>query len=180
MIAGIYCIENLLNGKKYIGQSANIKSRMFWKHYECPVLYKAIKKYRKENFKKYVLIYCEVKELERYEIACIKIFHSHISEHGYNISWGGDAPMRGRKQSKKSRQKISEAMSGEKNPFFGKQHSYESIQKQSEIKSGEKNPMFGKHHFGKKAPFFGKRHTEETKKKMAKARLIYWKKKRGE
>lgn len=109
MKTGIYCIENLINGKKDIGQSTNLQKRMIVHHRGCLALENAIKKYGKENFKRYVLVYCEEWELNRLEIACIKAFHSHVSEWGYNISWGGNAPMRGRNHSPEIIRKISEA-----------------------------------------------------------------------
>jgi group I intron endonuclease len=160
MTAGIYVIENLISGKKYIGQGINIKRRMFKDHHGCIALENAIKKYGKENFKKYIVLYCESDKnvLAYYEIACIKIFHSHFSEGGYNISWGGISAMTGRKHSKKSKRKMSEAQLGEKNHFFGKHHTDESIQKISETSLG-RQPMLGKH-FSKK-----------TKQRMSKAQL---------
>ena len=57
MRAGIYCIENLFNGKKYIGQGTNVEKRMWQYHRECDIVYAAIKKYGKENFKRYVIEY---------------------------------------------------------------------------------------------------------------------------
>jgi len=166
MIAGIYCIENLLNGKKYIGQGIKVEKRMRQYHGECDIVYKAIKKYGKENFKKYIILYCEPdkKILAYYEIACIKIFHSHVSEGGYNITWGGISPMTGRKHSKKTKQKISVAR-------LGQYPSEETRQQMSEARLGEKNPMFGKHRSGKKAPFFGKHHTSESRQKISEANL---------
>ena len=56
MTAGIYCIENLINRKKYIGQGLNVEKRMSRNHLRCLVLSNAIKKYGKENFKKYVIL----------------------------------------------------------------------------------------------------------------------------
>jgi hypothetical protein len=51
--------------------------------------------------------------------------------------------------SEETRQKISEALSGENHPMFGKSHSAESLEKMSESqrsidRTGENNPMFGK------------------------------------
>ena len=46
MSSGIYCFENKLNGKKYIGQAFDLKTRMAEHHKECKVLRQAIEKYR--------------------------------------------------------------------------------------------------------------------------------------
>ena len=39
MSIGIYCIENKINGKKYIGQSIYLEQRMFSPHKESKVFY---------------------------------------------------------------------------------------------------------------------------------------------
>jgi len=201
--AGIYCIENLINGKKYIGQGINVEKRMFGNHIPCVALDRAIKKHGKRNFKTYVILYCEPEpeELDYYEIECIKIFHSHVSQGGYNISWGGDASMRGRKHSKKTKQQMSELKLKEKNNMFGKHHSEKVKQQMSEAHLGIHLPdkakqrmskaHLGKHHsdetirkmskakLREKNFMFGKHHSEKTKQQMSKARLKYWKKKKN-
>lgn len=62
LVSGIYCIENLSNSKKYIGQSVNISDR--WKKHISELnrgshhndyLQKAWNKYGKNEFKFYVL-----------------------------------------------------------------------------------------------------------------------------
>lgn len=65
----------------------------------------------------------------------------------------------GKHHSETTREKISQALSGEKNPHFGKHRSEETKQKISQAKCGEKNP------------FFGKRLSAEHKKKIARALL---------
>jgi len=145
MTSGIYCIENLVNGKKYIGKGINVKNRMKRHHKESTALFRAIKKYGKENFKRYIILYCEIEELTYYETGCIKIYHSHVSEgRGYNISWGGDSPMLGRNHSEES---------------------IEKIKKNHADVSGENHPMFGKR--GEDSPLFGKPRSDETKKKIS-------------
>lgn len=82
----------------------------------------------------------------------------------------------------KTRQKMSEARKGEKNPMFGKTISEEHKQKISETHKGEKHHMFGKKHSdelkqklsealkGEKNYAFGKNRSDETRQKMSKAK----------
>lgn len=113
--SGIYCFENIINNKKYIGQSADLDTRIV-NHLRqlrknkdlCPILQKAWDKYGETNFKIYILVQCILDDdlLDKLEIFFIKYYHSHVSENGYNISWGGDAPMRGLQFSEEHKRKI--------------------------------------------------------------------------
>lgn len=132
MNCGIYKIENTINGKKYIGQSSEIKKRMNKVHWGCHALNNSIKKYGKENFKRSIILYCEPEYLEYYEIECIKIFRSHYTEWGYNISWGGDAPMRGRHHSDESNKSNAEKHKRENIPE-------ERIKRMADGSRGNKN-----------------------------------------
>jgi group I intron endonuclease len=157
--SGIYCIENLINGKKYIGQSINLSIRINQTH-KGP-LCDAIRKYKRKNFKKTILIYCEKWELNRLEIECIKIFYSHVSESGYNITWGGDYSYN------------HPDISGENNPMYSKKHSMESIEKMIANRpdySGKNNPNFG--NIGKNNPKFGKKSENTASKYHGVSKLI--------
>jgi group I intron endonuclease len=91
-ICGIYCITNKINGKKYIGQSINIKER--WhsekqnrgnnKH-----LTRAMEKYGRENFDFSIIEECPKELLDTKEEEYIKKFNSNNVEFGYNIAPGG-------------------------------------------------------------------------------------------
>ena len=161
MSCGIYCIENLINGKKYIGQGIDVEYRMNKYHKGCYALNNAIKLYGKENFIKYVIKYCEKEELNSLEKYYILKFHSHISDNGYNISWD-NAPMRKRKHTSEAKEKIREANLGEKNPNYGKK--------------GEKNPIFGtirplSTREKMRNSKLGKPRSAETKEKISNSRL---------
>jgi group I intron endonuclease len=134
MKTGIYCIEKIETGVKYIGLASNMEKRMWESHCECPYVYKSIKQHGKENFIRYPILYCEEWELERYEIECIRIFKSHVSVGGYNLTWGGNAPMRCKKHTDEWKIEKSKNMTGEKNPFYGKQHSPETKERQRIVK----------------------------------------------
>jgi group I intron endonuclease len=61
-MTGIYLITNMVNGKRYVGQSVNIKRR-FWDHNRPDarsIVSSAIRKYGKKNFKREVLEECEM------------------------------------------------------------------------------------------------------------------------
>ena len=91
MIVGvIYLITNLLNGKKYVGQTTNIKRRI--QQHKCGELYidKAIQKYGWKNFKVEVLEECyTVEQLNEREIFWIAELNSKVPN-GYNLTDGGD------------------------------------------------------------------------------------------
>ena len=70
-------------------------------------------------------------------------------ENGYNLSTYSSYGF-----TEETRRKISEAMTGEKNPMFGKHLSEEIRKKLSEANTGENNPFYGKHF------------SEESKKKI--------------
>lgn len=96
-ICGIYKVENLINGKKYIGQSVNIPKRWIkhrsdafnknCNHYD-KILYKAIRKYGLENFSFEVIEYCSIEELNDKEYYWVNHYDSY--HHGYNATLGGD------------------------------------------------------------------------------------------
>lgn len=96
-IIGIYCIENKINNKKYIGQSVDIKNR--WSKHKNELesnihhnqyLQQSWNKYGKENFKFYIIIECSKSELNELEICYIKKFDSINKKYGYNLTKGGD------------------------------------------------------------------------------------------
>jgi group I intron endonuclease len=121
ILCGIYCIENLVNGKKYIGQAKDIYHRWIGhisclgkQDYRCPALQNAWNKYGEENFQFYIIKLCEIEELDNLEIYYIKELHSHVSENGYNIYWGGHVGNRGTIVSEETRIKLSKSLKGKK------------------------------------------------------------------
>ena len=95
--SGIYMVVNLINNKKYIGQSKNIKKR-FQSHHlvdyknknNCNYntkFYQALRKYGIDNFEVIILKLCEEKELDDLEIKYIKEFDTF--KNGYNSTEGG-------------------------------------------------------------------------------------------
>lgn len=98
---GIYKITNLINQKKYIGQSIDIERR-FKEHHINPfntidcankqLFYQAIKKYGIDNFSFEVLEECKVEELDEKEKYWIKYYNTYIgweNSQGYNMTIGG-------------------------------------------------------------------------------------------
>lgn len=95
--SGIYMVVNLINNKKYIGQSKNIKKRFQSHHlvdYKNPnncnyntKFYQAIRKYGIENFQVEILQLCNEEDMDNLEIYYIKKFDTF--KNGYNSTEGG-------------------------------------------------------------------------------------------
>lgn len=100
---GIYKIENLINGRIYIGQSKNIKRR--WRDHKFyikseeykerkkkPPLYLDMELYGLENFSFSILKQCRIQDLNKLEKEYIKLYNSYIKwdgSNGYNLTRGG-------------------------------------------------------------------------------------------
>ena len=96
-MCGIYKIENLINGKKYIGQSVDIQYRFRNHKSESfnpksnsynTALHRAIRKYGIENFSFDVVEECSQEELCEREIYWIDYYGSFGK--GYNLTSGGE------------------------------------------------------------------------------------------
>lgn len=155
--SGIYCIENLTNKKKYIGQSVNIQSR--WaKHkselnnnyHDNDYLQKSWNKYGADNFKFYVIEFCDIDKLDELEVYYIELYDTLNRAKGYNLTSGGSYNKR---YSDETRLKMSQAQIGHEVSFESRM----KISKNHANVSGSNNGMYGRHH------------TEEAKKKVSNA-----------
>jgi group I intron endonuclease len=113
----IYCIENLENGKKYIGQTTRDLIERFREH--CgnsgtsvsPKLKNAIKKYGKDCFcvdVVYEFTDCTQNDLDEKEIEFIKKINT-LHPNGYNLKQGGSGG-RHSEETKKLLSQISKTM----------------------------------------------------------------------
>jgi group I intron endonuclease len=167
-LIGIYCITNLVNNKKYIGQSINIRRR--WKEHRVELkanthcnnyLQNSWNKYGKNLFEFIILEECTEDKLNSFEEKWINYFNSLNKNFGYNLSKVAVY----KKYNKNSIRNVR------KERIYGSKEEYlNSVSfKNRYFKSGKNNPMYGVHKYGEDAPMYGKKHTEESKQKISKA-----------
>lgn len=94
---GIYCIENTVNKRKYIGMSRDIKRR--WSEHKIELnnhthanqyLQSAWDKYGKSKFIFYIIELCDEENLSDRECYYIKYYNTLSHESGYNLTTGGE------------------------------------------------------------------------------------------
>jgi len=144
--SGIYCIENLKNGKRYIGQSIDLEKRkkkhfrmLKGNYHDNTHLQNSYNKYGEKNFKFRILLYCEPFELTKHEQIFVDYYTPELL---YNVRLECVDSNQGITLSEKIRKKMSEAKHGKKRKPF----SEETIRKMSKAKRGENHPMWEKHH----------------------------------
>lgn len=158
MVAGIYCITNKVNNKKYFGQSIDIERRkkayFNYENFHNDHLKRAFNKYGKENFEFQIIKCCEKKYLDRFEKLYIRIYDTMNPDKGYNKEAGGNL---NKDLSEETRKKMSENNAryweGKTLPdeirkkisdkHTGQKHTPETCKKISENmpdRSGENNP----------------------------------------
>jgi group I intron endonuclease len=183
-ISGIYCIENVENGMKYIGFARDIHDRWVSHKtslkggYHCnKYMQSTYNKYGESIFEYYIIQVLEDSEelLKNMEVYWISYYNSYILDGGgYNLTRGGDGTW-GMKHTEETKNKLSEMNSGEKSFWFGRHHTEESKQKISESNMGrvsseetiQKRKDSMPDMSGENNPMFGKEHSEETKKKIS-------------
>lgn len=106
----VYCVTNLINGKKYIGQNKTCNINYLG---SGKLIRYAIKKYGKENFIKQILWEGPVEYINEMERYWIEYFSADTNPMFYNICIDANPPV----------------LVGIDNGFYGKRHSVETIDK---------------------------------------------------
>ena len=136
----VYLITNLINNKKYVGQTIQPPHKRWIGHKldsKNPkmVINIAMRKYGVDNFKFEVIDESasdrdELNDLEEFYVS----FYDTFKSDGYNCTSGGE----GYVVSKEIKRKMSSRMKGVGNPFFGKSHSEETKREISKSCKGRK------------------------------------------
>lgn len=170
---GIYCIENKTNGKKYIGKSVSIESRIsthktYLKRVEYPKkhcnrhLWASVQKYGLKNFDFYI-----IEELDSHddglfsdrELYWIDFYNTTDRQYGYNLRRDSSTKMFVHEETRKLH---SELFAGDKNPNYGFRWSDEMKSDMSSLKKAQ--------HLSENSPY-----GEEWKAKISLASSELWK-----
>lgn len=173
-MAIIYCIENLENRMRYIGQTQDFKKRIREHKYRLrnkihpnSHLQSAWELYGEQNFIFYILEECGIEELDEKEMFYIRKLNT--IEEGYNQVEGGGG-IRGWKHSEEFKERMRQ--SNIENPRIPSKEQIEALIFYNKTRnyrhSEETKEKMRIAHRGKKA-------SEETKKKCSEAQLKVWK-----
>lgn len=146
-VAGVYCILNRVNGKRYIGSSIYVFSRIDThkrklkkRYHPNPILQNAWNKHGESNFEFTVLETMAYKNVD--DVTKLEQKYIDTLKPEYNI--------------------LPFARTG-----HGRKHTEESKKKMREHHAnvkGKNNPMFGRGLYGKDNGMFGRKHSDESKR----------------
>lgn len=165
-VIGIYKIENLANGKVYVGKSTHIKVRFKSHKYELKNnkhynshLQKSWNKYGSKNFTFKILEECDESIIDEREKYYINHFNSCDPYYGYNMQFGGNEG----RHTKEAKMKISKALIGRS---FSDEHkkNISLAKKGKSVHTEESRKQISIRNSGENNYFYGKKHTEETKR----------------
>jgi len=151
----VYLIENMINGKCYIGQAKCYTIRGYkhgykrrWENHQkaairgdggCWALEAAIREYGAENFDVFLLCRCDLEDLDVHEKFWIKTLDT-LCPNGYNIRTGG----KNGEHCEESRERMRQKKLGPLNHNYGKPRTKETKKKISDAKKGPKHHFYGK------------------------------------
>lgn len=194
--SGIYLIENIANGKCYVGSSRGIRKR-WWEHRRTlrlgehgnAYLQRAWKAAGGEAFRFVILEYGEAADLHRREGWWMSLLGTTVRGQGYNIgpvtggpcsteaSANSAAARRGKKHTDEARAKMSASQKASPKPWLnGRPCSPETRAKVAAANTGyqhtdEAKAKMSAARKGKPRPdLAGRTHTDEAKAKMSAAR----------
>lgn len=188
MKSGIYTIENLVNGKLYVGLTTDIEKRrkehiiaLNNKYHENSKLQNAWNKYGESNFRHEVLIECEEQYLFSEEHYWATLLNVHDDRYGYNIR--PTHPYGKPRASEESKKRMSEAqkiavnkperIEQNRKRMMGKQYGLGHIitpEQRIKINEGQANKVItedARHRWSKAAT--GRSHTPEARAKISEA-----------
>ena len=167
IISGIYCIENKINHKKYVGQSVDIYTR-WTKHrnelkrkcHDNEHLQRSWDKYGEENFEFYILEKCEEKLLNKKEIFYINSMNLLDGNFGYNQKEGGNCGRISEEANNKKKESLKK---------FYKENPDAKLNNSKRAYEQWANPEIKSKIIGENNGMYGRTHTEEARKKISEA-----------
>jgi len=180
---GIYKIENIIDGKMYIGGTTNLNKREK-DHFNClrknkhknRNLQMAFNECGEENFKFIIILYCESDKLYIYEQKFVNEYKNLNML--YNIFLDDVKSPKNVTPTNETKEKLSRnhanvkgensgtwGLLGKNNPNYGRKNTPETIEMMRKIKMGKNNPNYGKR--GENSPNYGIHPTQETKTKIS-------------
>lgn len=194
-MGGIYVLTNKTNDKKYVGVSYGDIDARVKRHFDSSMsdnqlVNRRIQFYGADNWDVEIIPYpgASKEALQAIEKWKIQQYGSHVTQHGYNKSWGGepfaDESVKEIAQNR-SREHSRELLDKGTHPFQNpdvREKAAEGSRNRNQSMVAEGTHPFQKHNFkGKRGrkPGNPQHHSDETKRKISEGLKRYWENKKG-